>query len=328
MKLLVRPPNWVGDCILATPFLSLLKERNPGARITALAAPRTAPVLNGHPAIDEIRTFNGFGEALRICRAGRFEAAYILPGSFSSALPCFLAGIPRRIGYGGQARSWMLTETLEMKGPQHRAFSYARLADPGLEESHFKPARYPVSLAMPADKDSLFPEMEGQNWIALNPCSQFPSRRWDASRYSALARRLVKESGARVLLVGGPAQSERALASQVEREAGVPVLNLAGRTTFAELVCVLSRARLLVTSDTGIMHAACAVKTPVLVLAGAGDMRVTCPWGENFSIINKEVHCSPCVKNYCVNKEEPMLCMRSIEVEEVYRNIERLMRRN
>lgn len=342
MNLLVRAPNWVGDCVLATPFLSLLRARHPAARISVLCRPSGVEVLRGHPALDEILVQRDAWAAVRELRRRRFDAGWLLPGSFSSAWVFLAGGVRERIGYRGDGRSLLLTRAVRRPaGPEHRVITWARLADPSASRETITPASHPVArFSEPdgIDLERLLPGPAGSRAVALNPCSQFPARRWPAERYAALARRLLAERGTRVVLVGGPDPAECAIAARVVELVGVPAyepgergivaapfnapfINLAGRTSLGELAAVLSRLRLLVTSDTGIMHVGAAAGVPLLVLAGAGDMRVTPPWTERHVIIDRQVPCSPCVRNHCPNRREPMLCMEAITVDEVFTQV-------
>jgi heptosyltransferase-2 len=166
-----------------------------------------------------------------------------------------------------------------------------------------------------------------QPFIVLNAGSQFPSRRWLSQRYAELAGKIYQELNQAVVYVGGPSSEETEIAQQSAEASGVAVVNLAGKTSLTELAVLLKKASLLVTADTGIMHIASAVGCPVVVLAGAGDMETTSPWTEKAVLLDKHVYCSPCVKNFCINGKEPMLCMKSIGVDEVFIEIKSLCAR-
>lgn len=323
MKLVVRAPNWVGDCVLALPFLQLLREKQPQARITVLAKRPGSEVFEGNRFVDEVRPYAGLWATARRVRAERFDAGYLLPNSFSSALLFLLGGVRRRIGYATEARGLLLTEPLPWTGErEHRSLRYARLADWDLRPEAPTPASHPARIApnaaAQAQADALLAGIPADRLVAVNACANAPSRRWGAQRFAALVR-LLMERGAEVLLVGGPAAQDRAQVAEVLDGCRSPrVHDLSGRTTLKSLAAVLAKTRLLITGDTGIMHVGAAAGAPVLALEGAADVKVTAPWtAGTFLPVDKHVPCSPCVKNHCINRATPMICMTSIPPEEV-----------
>lgn len=332
-KIIVRAPNWVGDCVLATPFLKLLREKNPKAHITVLAKKPGNEIFEGNPNADAVWAYEDFWKTSGRLRREKFDLGYLLPNSFSSAFLFFLGRVGRRIGCGTELRSLLLTERLPWKGEAgHRVLRYCRLIVPSISDKQITPASHPSEMFLDdvarERAQSLLKDIPRERLIAINPCSNAPSRRWPAQRYAALAKRLITDLKAEVLLVGGPAEEDKRLAEEVEKKCALPRLhNLCGKTTLKSMAAVLKEAKVLVTSDTGIMHVAAAAKTPILALTGAGDMKVTGAWTEGrFEILNKHVWCSPCVKNHCINRQTPMICMESIEAGEVVSVVEKMVK--
>lgn len=320
-RLLVLLPRWVGDALIATPLLQLLRRRPGGAHLAVLAAPAVVPALAGLSFIDEIMTRGGFLQTAARLRRGRFDEVFVLPNSFSSAVLAALSGAPRRIGYACEFRGPLLTDARPWPGEiGHRVLRYARLADPAL--GRLSPADYPCAVASDeaaeAEANRLLEGLDPRRLVAVNPCSMnAPSRRWAAERFGALCRALAGLGFAPVL-VGGPTLADRRRVDEVKAAAGTPTSDLCGRTSLPGLAAVLRRARLLVTGDVGLMHVGAAAGTPLLVLAGASDTSVTGPWtAAPVRILRKPVPCAPCVKNHCINRETPMICMDSIETDEV-----------
>jgi heptosyltransferase-2 len=260
------------------------------------------------------------------------EVAIVLPRSFSSALVPRLAGIPRRIGRVGDGRDSLLTDRLpappspprplppqgddvNADGPDgrfHRWRDYAELAECLLEEP--VPERYPLSVRPPAAEAAerlLSPARGCGPLVGLNPGSAASSRRWPGGRYAALGRELRARVDARVAVLGGPA--EAALASGVA--ADIPgAVSLGGRTDLETLMGALARLDLLITNDSGPMHLAAALGTPLVELAGAGDERVTGPRAGTARVVRERLFCSPCVRNVCPFDLE---CMRGLTVARV-----------
>lgn len=332
LKIIVRAPNWVGDCVLAVPFLKLLREKNPKAHITVLAKRPGNEIFEGNPNADLVWTHEDFRETAGRLRREKFDLGYILPNSFSSALLFFLGGVRKRTGYAAELRSLLLTERLPWKGElEHRALRYCRLAGaPGGEPA--TPSSYPCEIFLdPSSREqaqNLLRGVSGERLVVLNPCSNAPSRRWPAARYAALAKRLTEDLGAEVVLLGSSSPQDFAATAEVEKNCGSSRLhNFCGRTTLKSAAAILAQARLLVTNESGMMHLGAAAKVPILALVGAADTNVTGPWTRSpVEILNKHVWCSPCVKNRCINKETPMICMETIEVDEAASVVEKMVK--
>ena len=157
----------------------------------------------------------------------------------------------------------------------------------------------------------LAPVSGGGPLVGLNPGANGPARRWPAVRYAALGLALRERLDARVAVLGGPA--DRELAEGVA--AAIPgACSLAGRTSLKLLMAALSRLDFLVTNDTGPMHLAAALGTPLLDLCGAADERVTAPRGPRARVLREYLFCSPCVRNACPYDLE---CMEALGVERV-----------
>jgi heptosyltransferase-2 len=345
MNVLLRTPNWIGDAVLALPAAAALAGR-PGWRLTLLAPPPVQAVYAGLPGAillpldPRARTLPQAWSVARAIAADD-DVGIVLPRSFSSALVLRLAGLPRRVGRSGQGRGALLTEALppppaplrplppadEVDPAEHDAArtraaagddrlhrwrDYAELVEHVLEE----PVRERYPLHVPARSDA---EAEGLlagaggrgPLVGLNPGSAAPSRRWPAERYAELGRGLRQRLDARVVVFGGPRETD--LAGAVA--GAIPgAMSLAGPAGLERLMACLRRLDLLVTNDTGPMHLAAALGTPLIELAGAGDERVTGPRGDRVRILRERLFCSPCVRNVCPYGLE---CMRALTVARV-----------
>jgi len=149
--------------------------------------------------------------------------------------------------------------------------------------------------------------------IGINPGADKPEKRWDPKRYASVADRLAQELGARIFILGGP--GEEPISSSIQDAMKHPATCLAGKLTLDELAYFLSRLDLLLTNDTGPMHIAAAVKTPVVAIFGPEDPIYTRPYAspDKYSIVQSNLPCRPCAKKKCENP----LCMKMAEPEEV-----------
>jgi heptosyltransferase-2 len=320
-RVLVRAPNWVGDAVMSLPVLAGLRRLLPLAEITVLAAPRVAPIFATQPGVTEIIRYpsgRGKWQVLWDLR-GRFEVALALPNSMESALGLWLVGVPSRVGYNTDARRLFLKEAVsgheELSG-LHTVFYLL-----GLLKALGGVATFtPPTLCLEPEEEAMGAQVLAETdlpgrgpWVGLSPGAAYgPAKRWPPERFAALGRELQQEFGARLVLLGG--SDERPVAELVKEELPGPVADLVGRTSLRQALGVLSQLKLLVTNDSGLMHAAAALSVPLVALFGSTDPGATGPFTPRATVIRHPQPCSPCFKRTC---EEGYACLTAIGVDEV-----------
>lgn len=314
-RIVVRAPNWIGDVVLSLGAVRDLRRNFPTARIEVLARAWVADLYRAVPEIDAVRIATGLradAEALR----GHFDAAVVLPNSFGSALPAWMAGIGERWGYSTDGRRPLLTRAPrvppQVRGRSQVYYYRAMLAGAGLRVS----ATPDVSLRCPpewsAAADRLLAGAVDTPWVGINPGAFYgTAKRWLPERFAAVGDTLARD-GVQIALVGGPA--ERPVGEAIAAQMTAPARVLCGETTLPELVGVLSRLRLLVTNDSGPMHLAAALGVPVVAVFGPTDWRETHPVGDGHRLVREPVHCSPCGLRECPIDHR---CMRRVTVDRV-----------
>jgi heptosyltransferase-2 len=313
-RVVIRAPNWLGDVMLSLPAVRDVRRNFPAARLEVLARPGVAPLYGAVREIDGVQLAAGVRADARRLR-GAFDAAVLLPNSFGTALAPWLARIPERWGYATDGRSLLLTRrarrSAEVGGESQVYYYRAMLAGIGLHVT----ATPDASLRCPenwADEASALLPGPGP-WIGVNPGAAFgTAKRWMPERYAAAARELAQERGARVAVLGGA--SEQAIGDVVCAGVGAHAVNLCGRTTLPQLVGVLSQLQLLLTNDSGPMHVAAALGTPLVAVFGPTDWRETAPRAEHARVVREPVTCSPCLLRECPIDHR---CMRRVGVEAV-----------
>ncbi|MBI3932484.1 MAG: lipopolysaccharide heptosyltransferase II [Acidobacteria bacterium] len=313
-RILVRAPNWVGDVVLSLGSVRDLRRRFPDARLEVLARPHVSELYRAVREVDAVRASAGVRADAAAIR-GAFDVAVLLPNSFASALPPFLAGVPERWGYATDGRGWLLTRRARvpaaLRGRSEVYYYRAMLAGVGLTVS----AAPDCTLACPAEWSALGAEALGEDgpWVGLNPGAFYGSaKRWMPERYAAVGDRLARRRGVKVAIVGSAA--ERPLGESIAAAMQAPALNLCGETTLAALVGALSRLRLLVTNDSGPMHLAAALGVPVVAVFGPTDWRETAPVGEGHRLVREPVECAPCRLRECPIDHR---CMRRVTADRV-----------
>jgi heptosyltransferase-2 len=277
-KILVRAPNWLGDVVMGTPLVRRLGERHPGAVIDVMVKGSLAAVFQGMPGVRKVIPLS----PPDVLKGEGYGTAYVLPGSFSSAWNVFRAGIPERIGYAGEGRSVLLTKALRLDERFHYVRRYLGLIGEEGREVGREDFYFPV-------QEPSFPLPAGP-LLALAPGSRAVARRWFPERFAAAVARGCRK----------------------------PVVDLCGKTSLPELAGVLKRCGALLTNESGLMHVAWAVGTPVVVAAGPSEQRCTSPFGPGVRVLqHREIPCVPCVRNECYRAgEDRLACLKAIGAEE------------
>lgn len=301
-------PQWIGDAVMTEPLLRRLHER--GERLTVGALPSVAPVYRAMPQVQEVieLPFPHGGLQFKARRAiakqvaGRFDTAYVLPNSLKSALLPFLASIPKRVGYLGEARVGLLTHRL--RNPKDRppmvAFYCALSGDKqGLEQDRPRLQLPPAQLQAALRAQGL----QAGGYFVFAPGAEYgPAKRWPAIRFAELAKML---DGPAVLL--GSAK-EAALCQEIAGAAGSGrCLDLGGKTSLAEAFALIAGARTVVSNDSGLMHVAAAFGVPQVALFGSSSPLHTPPlndcaqviWLKQDSQYQPPLDCAPCFQREC-----------------------------
>jgi len=340
-RILIRSANWIGDAVMTTPALMALRKNYPKARISVLARPWVEPVFSGNPAVDEVISCDDTGrnssifEKMVLARSlknKKFDLALLFPNSFESALIAWLARIPRRVGYATDARRMILTLPVsvpEDRRNRHEIFYYLNLVDhisrlsfnTRSKNEEVSKGRAGLFLEVPAQGESgagrILTQMEldqGALLIGFNPGAAYgPAKCWPVERFVSLGKALVgRFKDCHVLVFG--TNKEVSVAGDICDPLGEKGHNLAGRTSLAEAMGLISRLDLLVTNDSGLMHVGAALGVPLVAIFGSTDPVTTGPWSTNTVIVRHDLPCSPCLKRSCPTD---FRCLLGIEVEEV-----------
>lgn len=300
--ILVIGPRWVGDMVMAQCLLSALKAREPDAAIDVVAPSWATPLLDRMPEVRRridapFRPKElGLGARWRLGRdlAGRYDAAYVLPGSWKSALVPFFARVPVRIGYRKEMRYGLLTRMPALPKALKRktADTYFRLAEID------GPRPDPKLTVDVANRDRLLAAhgIAAGGYVAFMPGAEYgPAKRWPSRHYAALAAERMA-AGDRVILLGSPKDAEVG-AEIVALAPGV--IDLTGQTRLEDAIDLLSAARFAVCNDSGLMHVAAAVGTPVVAVYGSTSAENTPPLSPRAEIVTLGLACSPCHEKVC-----------------------------
>lgn len=317
-RILIIKPGAMGDLLQLTPTIRALRARFPSARIDILVGNNASTDLfRHHPDIADILVFDQRGEHRSF--SALFSRWQLIKSRFydlvinfqrSNLKTWFLtsAAFPCRILVYHKTRTTVVhavqdhLKTLEPLG----------ISPDGVELNIFLADEHRSYAAALFDSRDL----ERRTVIALNPGASHPVNRWSVAQFAALADKISDELHVSVIIVGGG--SDTALAHEIVRLSSSRPLDLTGTTTLLQLGAVLEKSALLVSGDTGPMHMATAVRTPVIALFGAADPARTGPVGEGNRVIQASgLACVPCRNRIC-RAEQQLECMDRITVDMVF----------
>lgn len=333
-KILVVGPSWVGDMVMSQSLFREIKKRelkknNPDCEIDVLAPAASRPILARMPevrrAIDMPLGHGalGIGERRRLghsLRAEKYDQAILLPNSLKSALVPFFANIPRRTGWRGEMR-YVLLNDLRVLDEAAYPLMVQQFVALALPKNAAPPQQWlnPQLVVDVANRDGVVKKRAltlNQPVIALCPGAEFgPAKRWPENHYATLARHFA-ERGYQIWLFGSPkdlAVCEQIVAMQPQ-SLQVQFQLLAGKTSLADAIDLLSLADCVVSNDSGLMHVAAALNRNVVVVYGSTSPKFTPPLGEKVRILQIPVECGPCFQRECPlpNVAEKLHCLRDL----------------
>lgn len=349
-RVLIVKLSSLGDVLHALPAAQALRAALPQATLAWAVEQAHAPVLRCQSFLDETivwdrGTLRGFREFIGRLRATPWDLAIDLQGLFRSGLVAWLSGARRRIGFAAARELAPLFYTERVPLQTMDCHAVERLLElvghlgaalPGMPLARPYVAGGPP--AAPRPGPALFPlhpsadelaavdrwcaahrfDPSRQRLVILNPHCRRPANVWPLERFVELARRLLA-AGTRVAVTGGAAAGH--LGDAMSRRLGDALWRADGCFSVLGSAALLARAALLVTGDTGPMHLAVAVGTPVVALLGATAPVRTGPYASDAVVIHKRLACAPCLAKRCPLGHDPPACMAAIGVDEVYQAV-------
>lgn len=344
-RILIVRTDRIGDVVLSTPVIRVLRAAFPRAYLGMMVRPEHRELVEGNPDLNAVILYDKKGPQgswvgtlrfARRLREQRFDTAVILHSTNRVILVSWLAGIRRRVGYA-RRMGWLLTHRLpyvKREGQRHELeynLDLLRLigVSPLVGRSGAKPMGSGgdggPALFVPArpEHSSRVEQVlrqrgveEGAALVVLHPGASCPSKRWPAERFAQVGDHLAARSGATVAVLTGAGEEEHGRA--VLRHMRQPAIDLLGAFGLGETASLLRRARLLVSNDSGPVHLACAVGTPVVSIFGrwGGGLSPTRwgPTGRDSVVLHHDIGCRPCLAHRCTIGFK---CLEAVTVEEV-----------
>ncbi|MDD5097164.1 MAG: lipopolysaccharide heptosyltransferase II [Candidatus Omnitrophica bacterium] len=339
-RILIVRTDRIGDVLLSTPVIKALRQKYPQAYISMMVAPYAKDIVENNPYLDEVIVYDKDGlhkswlRSLKFAsrlKKKKFDLAVILHPTNRVHLLAFLAGIPKRLGYNRKLGALLNLKKEHQKqdGLKHEAeYNLELLKDLGIADGY-------TDLYIPIKAESVkwaddFLKKEGispsDKILAINPGASCPSKLWPFERFAQVAAKLSKAHNLKVLILAGPKDTLLADKVTKHQELKDKVINLAGKTSISQLASILKRCVLFISNDSGPVHIASAVGTPVISIFGRSQAGLSPkrwgPLGKRDRYLHKEVGCIQCLAHNC---QKEFACLKAISVDDVVQVAESIL---
>ena len=339
-RILIIRTDRIGDVLLSTPVIKAVREVYPNSHIAVMVRPYAEEIVDGNPYLDEVILYDkngkhkGWFATLKFAnelREKRFDLALILHPTNRSNLIPFLAGIPERVGYNKKLGVFLTKKIKDLKhlGEKHEIdYNLDVLRAVGIEVKE-RQLYMPVKDEHERVIDRFFvlnDLNEGQGIIAFHPGASCPSKRWSAYRFGRVADELIERYKFKVVIIGGPSDAETV--KQMHMAMLHTPIVLSEKHSLGEVAALLKRCKIFISNDSGPVHIAVAVGTPVIAIFGRSDPGLSpkrwAPTGLNDIVIHKDVGCRECFAHNC---EINFKCLEAITIEDALKTAETLLKK-
>ncbi len=329
-RIVIIQTAFLGDVILSTPVIFRLRERFPDARIDYVTAPRGINVLETNPYLNRIvpydkygthRGIRGFLRVAGLLKEIRYDTAIVIHRSIRSVLLAYYAGIPRRVGFANAAGSVFLSRKAAYHASAHEIErNLSLLGEIGINAGVMLPQVFPTR----EDEEIVqgFWARQGigpgDGLIGIAPGSAWPTKRWPESHYAALIRKIVMQSGRKVILYGS--EEDATLCERLREACGYGVFNAAGYFTPRQSVAALKEMKCLIANDNGAVHLGLSAGIRIAAIFGPTVPSMGfAPYGDQHRIIGLNLECRPCGKHGAGSCPlGHFKCMKDLQMDAVY----------
>ena len=335
-KILISRTDRLGDVVLSTPVIKSLRQAYPDAHIAMMVRPYTVDVVAGNLDLNEVIVCDKKGihkswlSSIRFAswlKRKQFDLALILHSTNRIHIISWLANIKRRVGWN-RKMGFLLTDKLpylKREALKHEMdynfemLEYLNIPVVSREPVVYVPEEVEEKVRKLLEKEGI---KESDKYIAVHPDASCRSKKWPLDRFEALCSKAGKEKKIKCVIIGGP--GSEALGKRIKRSNKDYICDLTGKLTIKETSAVLKNAVVVVSNDSGPVHLATGVGTPVIAIFGRTHKdlgpNVWGPVGKNDIVLQKNVECEECYPQACPKDYE---CLRALSVEEVYSKIQK-----
>ena len=339
MKILVIRYRFIGDTVLTIPFLRNLRRAYPNAQIDMLVGPVSGDVLLDCPYIDNLIYFDttkkhkyentgeekkNFFSYVKLLRQNKYDKAFVLKRSFSSAALAFLAGIKERIGFNTEGRGFLLTKRILYVKNRHEieCFLDVLKADGiSARDNHLENWISPKSEEKIQDIMSNYDLSEKQK-VLIHATSGNINKQWSIENFAKVIEYLSNEKNTRVFFTGTAKDSDvyDKILNLINTELQNKPINLCGELSIQDSTALINKMDFVVGCDSGTLHIAASLNVPVIGIYGPMNPKKWSAWGEIHRPIYLDLPCIPCElrvkcdKNYaCIKNITPEMVIKEVE---------------
>lgn len=334
-NILIIKPSALGDIVMVLPAVSALRSSFPDAKLSWLIRPEFAPLVENHPYVDEVvifdrkllrrawrngRALGALVSLIKKLRSEKYDAVIDLQGLFRTGVLGWLSGCKNIYGMSDSREfaGFFYTETIDRGADKvHIVDHYLKTvaaAGADIEEPDF---------LLPVDKKAIESvkkllndiNADADKMVVFIPCSAHEGKNWPIENFAALAQRIAEATGFSIAAIG--TGSQRGVVEKLAKITKAKVINLAGRTSLAELVALLKMARLVVSNDTGPGHVAGALGRPMVMLFGRTNPARLCPYKRTDCVVAAE----PWDRPEGINSCDPKHDISRLTVDQVYAKV-------
>ena len=341
-KILVVRYRFIGDTILTVPFLRNLRKANPEAQIDMLVAPKSGEVIENCPYVDNFIYFDttrkhkyensnepkkSFFSYVKLLKAQKYDKAYVLKRSLSSALLVALSGIKERVGFDTEGRSILLTKKVKYDKQKHESECFLdvlRADSVPVNDSYLE------NWVEPRSKEKIEnilnqQNISGRKLVIVHATATNDGKIWPAENFAKVIEYLSNEKQAQVIYIGTNIDKPKYenIEALCESKLLIPPLNFCGQFSLQESLAMISRCNLLVGNDSGNLHMAASIGTKVIGLYGPMPFEKWYALGDDNVLLKSNLPCMPCsLKKTCkIDKA----CLKNISVEQVCSVVDKLL---
>jgi heptosyltransferase I len=342
VNILIVKLSAIGDVILTLPSVAELRRLYPDAHISWVVEEAAADLVKNHPLLNSVlisrrkswikdfqsgkvkQSLKEIIAFVKNLRQRHYDLVIDFHGLFKSSMIVFLSRGKRKLGYDSlqELSGLFLNEKIPEDVNKHavdRYLDFPRHLGAKTENAQFvlpfnKEAEEQAQILLRKNN------LEDKKFIAINPIALWETKLWNDAKFAHLADLINNELRMKVVFTGSAKEPIENITSLMTSER----INLGGATTLLDIAYVYKKAQMVITTDSGPMHLAAAVGTPVVALFGPTDPARTGPYGLGHKIIRTEITCSPCFLKKCSTKQ----CMEDISAEQVFGAVKELLRRD
>ena len=336
MNILIVKLSAIGDVVHTLPSLAALRNFYPDAHITWVIEEASSDLIQGHPYLDRViisrrkkwiddlkhgridKSLREMKSFIHDLKARPYDLVIDFHGLFKSAMVVSLSSGKRKLGYDSmqELSGFFLNEKIPEDMKKHaveRYLDFPRYLGADVKEAEFL---IPIGEENKRNVEGLLRTQgieKEDKYVTISPVALWETKLWEDEKFAHLCDLITEEQKVKVVFTG----SDRGKLERIQSLMKSSSINLGGKTTLRDLAYLYQLASLLITTDSGPMHIAAAVGTPVIALFGPTDPLRTGPYGKGHGVMRKELPCSPCFLKKCDSKK----CMRDITVEEVFQAV-------